>query len=79
MEQAKRYKELEKENQLLKRLVVDLSLDNSMLKEVAWENVYNESFNSKPRHECLNSKKLAPRVQILSATHLCAFERQVNL
>ena len=35
MDQAKRYKELEKENQRLKKLVADLSLDNSMLKEVA--------------------------------------------
>lgn len=35
MDQAKRYKDLEKENQRLKRLVADLSLDNSMLKEVA--------------------------------------------
>lgn len=31
---AKRLKELEKENQRLKRLVADLSLDNAILKEV---------------------------------------------
>jgi transposase-like protein len=33
-EQAKRLKELEKENTRLKRLVADLSLDNAILKEV---------------------------------------------
>ena len=35
IEQAKRLKELENENARLKRLVADLSLDNSILKEVA--------------------------------------------
>jgi putative transposase len=35
VEQAKRLKELEKENARLKKLVADLSLDNSILKEVA--------------------------------------------
>ena len=34
IEQAKRLKDLEKENARLKRLVADLSLDNSILKEV---------------------------------------------
>jgi putative transposase len=34
-DQAKRLKELEKENQRLKRLVADLSLDKAMLTEVA--------------------------------------------
>jgi len=34
LEQAKRLKELEKENSRLKRLVADLSLDNAILKEV---------------------------------------------
>ena len=33
MDQAKRLKELEKENTRLKRLVADLSLDNAILKE----------------------------------------------
>ncbi len=33
-DQARRLKELEKENTRLKKLVADLSLDNSMLKEV---------------------------------------------
>ena len=32
--QAKRLKDLEKENSQLKKLVADLSLDNSILKEV---------------------------------------------
>jgi len=35
IEQARRLKELEKENTRLKRLVADLSLDNSILKEVS--------------------------------------------
>jgi transposase-like protein len=35
VEQAKRLKELEKENVRLKKLVADLSLDNSILKEAA--------------------------------------------
>ena len=35
VEQAKRLKELEKENAGLKKLVADLSLDNAILKEVA--------------------------------------------
>ena len=39
MDQAKRLKELEKENARLKRLVADLSLDNSMLKDVASGNL----------------------------------------
>ncbi len=34
VDQAKRYKELEQENNRLKRLVADLSLDNAMLKEI---------------------------------------------
>ena len=33
--QAKRYKELERENARLKKLVADLSLDNAMLKEIS--------------------------------------------
>ena len=35
VDQAKRLKELEKENIQLKQLVADLSLDNAILKEVA--------------------------------------------
>ena len=35
MDQAKRLKEMEKENARLKRLVADLSLDKAILKEVA--------------------------------------------
>lgn len=35
VEQAKRLKELEKENTRLKRLVADLSLDNDILREAA--------------------------------------------
>jgi len=35
VEQAKRLKELEKENARLKRLVADQALDNAILKEVA--------------------------------------------
>lgn len=39
VDQAKRLKELEKENARLKRLVADLSLDNSILKDVASGNL----------------------------------------
>ncbi len=35
IEQARRLKELEKENARLKKLVADLSLDNAILKEVS--------------------------------------------
>ena len=35
IKQAKRLKELEKENSRLKKLVADLSLDNAILKEVS--------------------------------------------
>ena len=35
VEQARKLKELEKENSRLKKLVADLSLDNSILKEAA--------------------------------------------
>lgn len=35
VEQARRLKDLEKENSRLKKLVVDLSLDNAILKEVS--------------------------------------------
>ena len=35
VEQARRLKELEKENSQLKRLVADLSLDNAILKEAS--------------------------------------------
>ena len=35
VEQARRLKELEKENSRLKKLVADLSLDNAILKEAA--------------------------------------------
>lgn len=40
MDQAKRLKGLEQENARLKRLVADLALDNSILKEVAAGNFY---------------------------------------
>ena len=35
LEQAKRLKELEKENSRLKKLVADISLDNAILEEAA--------------------------------------------
>ena len=38
IEQAKRLKDLEKENARLKKLVADISLDNAILKEVAGGN-----------------------------------------
>ena len=37
-DQARRMKELEKENGRLKKLVADLSLDNAILKEAAYPN-----------------------------------------
>ncbi len=37
-DQAKRFKEVEKENARLKKLVADLSLDNAILKEAAYPN-----------------------------------------
>jgi transposase-like protein len=37
-DQAKRFKELERENARLKKLVADLSLDNAILKEAAYPN-----------------------------------------
>lgn len=37
-DQAKRLKELERENGRLKKLVADLSLDNAILKEASWGN-----------------------------------------
>ena len=38
VDQAKRFKEVEKENARLKKLVADLSLDNAILKEAAYPN-----------------------------------------
>ena len=37
-DQARRFKELERENTQLKKLVADLSLDNAILKEAAYPN-----------------------------------------
>lgn len=39
MDQAKRLKDLDKENARLKKLVAELSLDKQMLQEVASENL----------------------------------------
>ena len=38
MDQARRLKEMEKENARLKKLVADLTLDNAILKEAAYPN-----------------------------------------
>jgi putative transposase len=38
LDQAKRLKELERENAKLKRLVTELSLEKQILKDVAWGN-----------------------------------------
>jgi len=35
VDQAKRYKELEEENQRLRKVIADLTIDNSILKETA--------------------------------------------
>ena len=37
-DQARRFKELEKENSRLKKVVADLTLDNAILKEAAYPN-----------------------------------------
>ena len=44
MDQAKRLKELEKENGKLKRLVAELSLDKQILKDIAEGNVWSAPF-----------------------------------
>ncbi len=41
-DQVKRFKEMEKENARLKKLVADLSLDNAILKEAAYARFFNE-------------------------------------
>jgi transposase-like protein len=38
VDQARRFREVEKENARLKKLVADLSLDNAILKEAAYPN-----------------------------------------
>ena len=38
IDQAKRYKNLEEENQRLRKIIADLTIDNSILKEAAREN-----------------------------------------
>ena len=38
VDQAKRFKEIEQENQRLRKVVADLTIDNSILKEVAQGN-----------------------------------------
>ena len=43
MTQAKRLKELEKENSRLKTLVADLSLDNAIIKEVLSKNIVSDA------------------------------------
>ena len=47
IEQARKLKNLEKENARLKELVADLSLDNAILKEAAEGNFYARSGNAK--------------------------------
>jgi len=47
MEQARRLKELEKENTRLKKLVAELSLDNAILKDVASGNLLARSSANK--------------------------------
>ena len=48
VDQAKRLKSLEQENTRLKRIVADLSLDNSILKEVASGNFYARPASARP-------------------------------
>ena len=49
IEQAKRLKELEKENGRLKKLVADLSLDNAILKEAAYRSRISSTACAKAR------------------------------
>lgn len=53
-EDAKRLKELEKENARLKRLLADAELEKDALREIAEGNFFIESFNGRLRDECLN-------------------------
>ena len=45
---AKRLKQLEEENARLKKLVADLMLDNTMLKDVASKNFFRPTLNVNP-------------------------------
>lgn len=57
LDQAKRLKELEKENSRLKRLVAELSLEKQVLRDVARE-------TSKPRAEALCGRACARGIRI---------------
>ncbi len=46
--EAKRLKQLEDENARLKKLVADLMLDNTMLKDVASKNFFRPTLNVNP-------------------------------
>ena len=46
--EAKRLKQLEEENARLKKLVADLMLDNTMLKDVASKNFFRPTLNGNP-------------------------------
>ena len=46
--EAKRLKQLEEENARLKKLVADLMLDNTMLKDVASKNFFRPTLNVNP-------------------------------
>ena len=46
--EAKRLKQLEEENARLKKLVTDLMLDNTMLKDVASKNFFRPTLNVNP-------------------------------
>ena len=63
LDQAKRLKELEKENTRLKKLVADQALDNAILKEVS-------SGNSEPGPETPRSGACLPRARRLRASGL---------
>lgn len=46
--EAIRFRELEQENSRLKKLVADLMLDNTMLKDVASKNFHSPTRNARP-------------------------------
>lgn len=65
VDEAKRLKDLERENQQLKKLVADLALDNQMLKEVARGNFSARRGDAGPSHiykKSSPSQSVAPAV-----------------
>ncbi len=60
VDQAKRYKELEQENQRLRKVIADLTLDNSILKEAAFGREVDRSILAAPFNGPLPDHKIRP-------------------